>query len=86
MKSMESVGVKLQFVPLLALLEIAGGIGVIVGIWNKNLGLAATIGLVLYFFGAVSSHIRAKSKIAEAGAAIGILVISIISLALQLKR
>lgn len=86
MAAMASVGVKPNVVPILALLEIAGGVGLIVGIWSPSLGLAATIGLVLYFFGAVSSHLRAKSKIADAGAAIGILMISVVTLFLQLQR
>jgi uncharacterized membrane protein YphA (DoxX/SURF4 family) len=86
MAAMASVGVKPNVVPVLAVLEIAGGVGLIVGIWSPSLGLAATIGLILYFFGAVASHLRAKSKIADAAAAIGILVISIITLFLQLQR
>lgn len=86
MAMMASVGVKPQQVPFLALLEIAGGVGVILGIWAPQLGIAATVGLVLYFFGAVTSHLRAKSKIADAGASIGILIFSLITLYLQLQR
>ncbi len=83
---MASVGVKPSLVPVLAFLEIAGGIGLIVGIWVTEIGIAATIGLVAYFFGAVFSHIRVKSAIADAGASIGILTISLITLFLQLQR
>lgn len=86
MTSMASVGVKAKQVPLLALLEIAGGLGVIVGIWNKPLGIVSSGALVLYFLGALIAHARAKSKIADAGAAIGIFVIAFITTFLQLKR
>ena len=86
MASMASVGVKTKQVPLLALLEIAGGLGVILGIWNKSLGIIASIALVLYFLGAIGAHIRAKSKIADAGAAIGIFIIACVTTYLPLKR
>ena len=86
MAAMNSVGVKPNQVPLLALLEISGGIGVIAGIWNKNLGLLATIALGLYFLGAISAHLKAKTKLADAGAAIGIFVIAVIAILLQIQR
>ena len=84
--AMASVGVKPNQIPILAFLEIAGGVGVIVGIWNKNLGLLSSFALALYFLGAIGAHIKAKSKIADAGAAIGIFFISILTILFQLKR
>ena len=84
--SLTSVGVKENQIPVLAWIEIAGGLGVIAGIWVPMLGLAASIGIALYFAGAVASHIKAKHGLAESGAAVGILVISIITTALQLQR
>lgn len=86
MAMMASVGVKPNQVPVLAVLEIAGGLGIIAGIWIAPLGLAATIGLALYFLGAVASHVRAKSKLSDSAASIGIFTFSIITLALQLQR
>ena len=84
--SMASVGVKPNQIPLLAWLESAGGIGLILGIWNKELGLTSTAALALYFLGAIGAHIKAKSKIADAGAAIGIFLIALLTLIFQLKR
>ena len=86
MASMASVGVKPNQVPTLAFLEIAGGLGVIAGIWNPALGLLASACLVLYFVGAVVSHLSKKHGPAEFGAALGILVISIVTTILQLQR
>ncbi len=86
MAMMASVGVKASFVPVLALIEIAGGFGIVAGIWIPVLGAVATIGLVLYFFGAVASHLRVKSPLSDAAASIGILTIAIITLYLQLQR
>ena len=52
------VGVPLTYFPLLAGLEIAGGIGLLVGIFVARIGVAAATGLVLYFVGAIVAHIR----------------------------
>ena len=86
MAAMASVGVKPNQIPFLAFLEIAGGIGVIVGIWSKPLGTLASACLVLYFAGALLTHFSRKHKIADFGAALGIFIIACVTTALQLKR
>ena len=86
MSAMASVGVKPNQVPLLAALEIAGGLGVIVGIWAPSLGTLASICLVGYFAGALLSHAKKKHKVADFGAALGIFVIAVITTFLQLQR
>lgn len=86
MTAMASVGVKPNQVPLLAALEIAGGLGVIAGIWAPSLGTLASTCLVAYFAGALLSHAKKKHKVADFGAALGIFVIAIITTYLQLQR
>ncbi len=86
MQSMEAVGVKPNQVPVLAALEIAGGLGLIAGIWIAQLGLLAAVCLALYFVGAVFSHLAKKHGVAEFGAAFGILLIAIAVSYLQLQR
>ena len=54
----ETVGVPLKDFPLLAACEFAGAAGLVVGIWWPLVGIAAGIGLVLYFVGAIVSHLR----------------------------
>jgi hypothetical protein len=54
----ETVGVPMKYLPLLAACEIAGALGLVAGYWYPPLGLAAAIGLVTYFVGAVVSHLR----------------------------
>jgi len=54
----EVIGVPLRYFPLLAACEFAGALGLVLGIWWPPLGVAAGIGLVLYFVGAVGSHLR----------------------------
>ena len=54
----EVVGVPLKFFPVLAGCELAGGLGLLAGIFWPPLGVAASVGLVLYFVGAVIGHVR----------------------------
>lgn len=58
------VGVPLRLFPALALLEIAGGVGLLAGIGLKPLGVAAAACLVAYFLVAVSSHVRKRDLVA----------------------
>jgi hypothetical protein len=53
-----TVGVPLRFFPLLASLELAGAAGILIGLWLEPLGIAAAVGLVAYFIGAVTGHLR----------------------------
>lgn len=86
MASMASVGVKPNQVPVLAYLEIAGGVGIIVGIWNKPLGVLSSVCLALYFAGALFTHLSRKHKVADFGAALGIFIIACVTTVLQLQR
>ena len=56
----EIVGIPMKYFPLLAACEIAGALGLVLGIWWTPLGVTASIGLLLYFLGAVLSHLRVK--------------------------
>lgn len=51
------IGVPLAFFPVLALLEFAAAAGLLAGIRWAQLGIAAAIGAVLYFVGAIISHL-----------------------------
>lgn len=42
-------GVPMKYFPLLAACEIAGAVGLILGIWWSPHGVAAGLGLLLYF-------------------------------------
>jgi len=85
-ESMHSVGVTDSRIPLLAILEILGVIGLIIGIWIPWLGVAAAGGLVLYFLGAVIAHVRVRSAVKEAMPAVVILLIAVATLVLELAR
>jgi hypothetical protein len=55
-----TVGVPMRYLPVLAGLEIAGAVGIVVGLWIEPLGIAAAAGLVAYFLGAVLGHARVR--------------------------
>jgi uncharacterized membrane protein YphA (DoxX/SURF4 family) len=86
MAAMAKVDVKPKNVPLLAWLEIAGGLGIVVGIWVPSIGMLASVGLVLYFVGALFAHFTRGHKVADFGAALGIFVIAVVTTLLQLQR
>jgi hypothetical protein len=53
----EVIGVPLSWFPVLGACLIAGGVGVVVGIFRPRIGIAAAAGLVLYFVGAMVAHV-----------------------------
>lgn len=80
------VGVPLSWLPLLATLKAAGAVGLLLGLLGvRFIGIAAAIGLVLFFVVAVAAHVRARvyHNIAFPG---GYLVLAIASLVLSVAR
>lgn len=58
--SMSKLGVPDTWFPRLATLKAAGAAGLLIGLWLAPLGVAAAIGVTLYFIGAAIYHLRAK--------------------------
>jgi hypothetical protein len=55
------VGVPLSWLPLLATAKAAGAAGLVLGLLGvRFIGIAAAAGLVLFFVGAVTAHVRAR--------------------------
>ncbi len=79
---MGAVGVTPRQLPMLGALQIAATVGLIAGIWLPALAIAAAIGLVLYFAGAIIAHVRAHDP--GRRGAILFLVFAAITLALLL--
>jgi hypothetical protein len=53
------IGVPLELFPVLAACEFAGALGLLTGIRWAGIGIAAAVGLVIYFVGAIVSHVFA---------------------------
>jgi len=83
---MHSVGVTDRQIPILAVLEIAGAVGLIVGIWVQLIGVAAAVGLTLYFAGAVVAHLRARTPAKEAAPAGIMAILALATTLLELAR
>jgi uncharacterized membrane protein YphA (DoxX/SURF4 family) len=80
------VGVKESQYNQLALLEILGAVGLLVGIWSKPIGVAAATGIALYFIGAQTAHIRVKDSFKAFAPATFLFLVSAAVLILELKR
>ena len=78
----ETLGIPFKYFALLAACEFAGAVGLVVGIWWPPMGIAAGVGLVLYFVGAIVSHLRV-GDFKGIGAAAFMLVIAAGALALR---
>lgn len=60
LENLAHLGLPPGILPFLASCLIAGGIGLLVGLWYAPLGIAAAVGLVLYFVGALVAHMRTR--------------------------
>lgn len=79
----EVVGVPIKYFPHLAACEFAGAVGLVLGIWWPYLGIAAGIGLVIYFAGAIVSHVRVADE-KGIGPSAFMLIMSVAALALRI--
>jgi len=78
----EIFGVPMRYLPILAVCEFAGALGLLLGFLWPPLGMAAGIGLVLYFLGATISHLRV-GDVKGIGAAAFLLVLAAAAVALR---
>jgi hypothetical protein len=77
-----SVGLPPSILWLLGVAQFAGAVGIVAGLWWSPLAIAAATGLVLYFLGAVSAHVRVRHPRQAVAPAAAILLASIATLAL----
>jgi hypothetical protein len=80
------LGIPESWIPRLGALKAAGAAGLLLGLLGvRFVGVAAGIGLVLFFIGAIAAHVRARAYHNIAFPA-GFLVLAIASLILSLTR
>src|SRR2546429_1661802 len=80
--NMARVGVPESRITMLGILKAAGALGLLIGIGVPLIGTAAAIGLVLFFVGAIITHLRARDY--SFGLAVVFLLLAVASLALGL--
>jgi uncharacterized membrane protein YphA (DoxX/SURF4 family) len=81
-EGMSAVGVPEHRLWLLASAEFAGAVGLVAGLFWWPIGVAAAIGVILYFVGAVGAHLRVKDP--EFAPALALLVAGAAALGLRL--
>lgn len=57
---MSTLAIPYSLLPFLGAVQIAGAVGLIAGSWWAPMGIAAAVGVTLYFLGAVAAHLRVK--------------------------
>lgn len=77
------VGVPMDKLNQLAALLIAGAAGLLLGLLWPPIGIAAAIGVILYFLLAVFSHVRADD-VKNAPASAGLAAFAVVALILRL--
>src|SRR6266404_9935290 len=80
--NMARAGVPESWITMLGILKAAGAIGLLVGIGVPLIGTAAAVGLVLFFVGAIITHLRARDY--SFGLAVAFLLLAVAALALRL--
>jgi DoxX-like family len=83
--TLDRVGVHATLVPWLAACEIAGAAGLALGIAWIPLGIAAAIGIIAYFVGAIAAHIRI-TDLTGTGPAVALLALGVTTFALAIAR
>jgi hypothetical protein len=79
--SMARLGVPESWLPMLGVLKAAGALGLLVGIGIPAIGVAASVGLVLFFVAAIITHLRARDY--SLGPAIVFLLLAVAALVLR---
>src|SRR6266513_2421213 len=75
-------GVSELWITILGILKAAGAIGLLVGIGVPLSGTAAAIGLIVFFDGAIITHLRARDY--SFGLAVVFLLLAVAALVLRL--
>ena len=81
--NMAKVGVSESWLTTFGVLKAAGALGLLVGIRVPLIGIAAAIGLVLFFLAAVITHLRAHDH--SFGLAVVFLLLAVAALVLQVS-
>jgi len=79
--NMAKAGVPGSWITMLGTLKAAGALGLLVGIGVPLIGTAAAVGLILFFVGAIITHLRARDY--SFGLAVVFLLLAVAALVLR---
>jgi len=80
--NMAKAGVSESWITILGILKAAGAAGLLIGIDVPLIGVSAAIGLVLFFVGAIITHLRAHDY--SFGLAVVFLLLAVAALVLRM--
>ena len=80
--AMAKAGVPDSWMTTLGILKALGALGLLVGIAVPLIGIAAAVGLILFFVGAIITHLRGRDY--SLGPAIVFLLLAVAALALRI--
>ena len=80
--NMAKAGVSESWITMLGILKAAGAPGLLIGISVPPMGAAAAVSLVLFFVGAIITHLRARDY--SFGLAMVFLLLAVVALVLRL--
>lgn len=80
--AMAKAGVPESWMTTLGILKAAGALGLLVGIRVPVIGVAAALGLILFFAGAIITHLRGRDY--SLGPAIVFLLLAVAALVMRL--
>lgn len=80
--AMAAAGVPESRLTLLGSLKVAGAVGLLVGLAVPWIWAAAVVGVVLYFAGAILTHLRARDYALGPASAFGLLAVAALALGL----
>jgi DoxX-like family len=80
--AMAKAGVPESWMTVLGILKAAGALGLLIGFRVPLIGTAAAIGLILFFVGAIITHLRAHDY--SFGLAVAFLLLAVAALVLRL--
>ncbi|WP_245607269.1 DoxX family protein [Pseudonocardia spinosispora] len=82
--AMARAGVPASWLPVIGALKLAGAVGLLVGLlWLPWVGVAAAVGLVLYFVCAVHTHLLARDYSSQFYLALFFLALASVTLGVQ---
>ncbi len=79
--NMAKAGVPESWITMLGVLKAAGALGLLMGIGVSLVGIAAAVGLILFFIGAIITHLRARDY--SFGLAVVFLLLAVTALVLR---
>ncbi|NGN66887.1 DoxX family protein [Streptomyces sp. A7024] len=74
------MGVPKAWLPRLAAVKLAGAAGLLAGLAVPLVGVAAAVGVALFFAGAVATHLRARDYTFAPAAVLGALAVAALAL------